>query len=130
MPEDIENILNDAAEAALAQEIMDMPVLPTEHPEVVEFDQCWERMYEIANKNGWLFCASVVRQHSRDGAQQTGNGIAVVLGPERLSKNFALFEMPGVLAAQAYTAAVKNLDDFHTNIFPALFGRNQQSEGQ
>ena len=129
MHEDIENILNDAAEAALAQEIMDMPVLPAEHPEVVEFDQCWERMYEIANKNGWLFCASVVRQHSRDGAQQTGNGIAVVLGPERLSKNFALFGMPGVLAAKAYTAAVKHLNDFHTNILPALFGSNQQSEG-
>jgi hypothetical protein len=109
MPEDIENILNDAAEAELAQEVMDMPVLPAEHPEVVEFEQCWERMYEIAKKNGWLFCASMVRQHSRDGVQQTGNGIAVTISHERLAKNFALFGMPGVLAAQAYTASCQEL---------------------
>ena len=129
MPEDIENILNDAAEAALAQEIMDMPVLPTEHPEVVEFEQCWERMYEIANKNGWLLCASMIRQHSRDEVQLTGSNFSMAVSAERLSKNFIQFGIPGVLAAQAYTLAIKSLEDFHTNILPALFGRNQQSEG-
>lgn len=129
MSEDIENILNDAVEAALAQEIMDMPVLPAEHPEVVEFEQCWERMYEIANKNGWLFCASMVRQHSRDGVQMTGSNFSMAVSSERLSKNFALFGMPGVLAARNVAMAIKNLEDFHTNILPALFGRNQQSEG-
>ena len=98
---DIEAMLNEAERNAKVQAVKDLPTLPFDHEDCVEFDKCLGRCGELAKKNGWLFYAGHLRPVTQDG------------------------ELPGVLAAEVYSKAVAHLHKFHTEIVPALNGREE-----
>lgn len=123
MSEDIENILDNAAKAAIVNEIESFPVLPRNHPDCVEFEECIDRCQELAKKNGWVFYGSHFRQFlDEEGEEGTAQRSIAHVGGAELAKVFAQHGSNGVLASHAYHGAVANVIKFHSEIFPALFG--------
>ena len=122
---DIEALLNEAEHRAKVQAVMDLPTLPFDHEDCVEFDKCLDRCGELAKKNGWLFYASHLRQVTKDGETGSASRSLVATPPEALAKFFSVYQHPGVLAAEVYSEAVAHLHKFHAEIVPALNGREE-----
>ena len=122
---DIEAMLNEAEHNAKVQAVKDLPTLPFDHEDCVEFDKCLGRCGEQAKKNGWLFYASHLRQVTKDGEPGIASRSLVATPPEALAKFFSAYRLPGGLAAEVYSNAVAHLHKFHTEIVPALNGREE-----
>lgn len=130
---ELRDALKEEAKAALlslgrseAQTILqeELPVLPIDHPDLQEWDQCWDRLKELADKHGWLYCGSYVRQVvDEDGVPHTQQGFSASVDGVKSAKNFAQFGMQGILAGAVHAKAVANLHDFHADVVPALFGK-------
>ena len=122
---DIEALLNEAEHRAKVQAVMDLPTLPFDHEDCVEFDKCLDRCGELAKKNGWLFYTSHLRQVTKDGETGSASRSLVATPPEALAKFFSVYHLPGYVAGEVYSKAVAHLHKFHAEIVPALNGREE-----
>ena len=122
---DIEALLNEAEHRAKVQAVMDLPTLPFDHEDCVEFDKCLDRCGELAKKNGWLFYTSHLRQVTKDGETGSASRSLVATPPEALAKFFSVYRLFGYVAGEVYSKAVAHLHKFHAEIVPALNGREE-----
>ena len=122
---DIEAMLNEAEHNAKVQAVKDLPTLPFDHEDCVEFNKCQDRCEELAKKNGWLFYASHLRQVTKDGETGSASRSLVATPPEALAKFFSVYRLPGYVAGEVYSKAVAHLHKFHAEIVPALNGREE-----